>query len=269
MYCIQQAAEWHEKYATLHAAGRATDTTRTNSWTYTKEAYDIFPRYNLLAAIQHNIEAFVPADFDSIDTARRILSLAGETAIGAFNKNPNDIEVAAITDERYRFIAYIQGVTEDAFLQLQLLPFRRALGQTEHRDLMQKFERVWGRWYGGCVNAEIDIPAHATIHIKAMDEPNAYRYLQEALARRGYNRVFELREGGDGYELDAEGATFLYDGAEGFWMSADLNWMVYASHEASIAFGGAWLVDAMRLALRNFEHYLYKGWDVGAYDPPV
>jgi hypothetical protein len=42
-------------------------------------------------------------------------------------------------------------------------------------------------------------------------------------------------------------------------------WMVYASHESSITFGGHWLIECMRAALPAWNNYLYRGWDLAAY----
>jgi len=65
--------------------------------------------------------------------------------------------------------------------------------------------------------------------------------------------------------METQAAGFTYDGAEGFWTSEDMNWLVYASHESSITFGGDWLIDGMRGFLPEFERYIYKGWDLAAY----
>jgi hypothetical protein len=45
-----------------------------------------------------------------------------------------------------------------------------------------------------------------------------------------------------------------------------MGWMVYASHESSITFGGAPLVARMRSALPGFSRYVYRGWDLSAYE---
>ena len=77
--------------------------------------------------------------------------------------------------------------------------------------------------------------------------------------------LYELREHGDGRELALELAEFAYDGAEGFWTNVECNWMVYASHEQSITFGGDRLIAAMRSKLREFDRWIYKGWDLSTY----
>jgi len=67
------------------------------------------------------------------------------------------------------------------------------------------------------------------------------------------------------YELDLVCASFTYNGAEGFWTQPDMSWMVQASHESSITFGGEWLLQAMKAALPEFDRYIYRGWDDTLY----
>lgn len=85
------------------------------------------------------------------------------------------------------------------------------------------------------------------------------------IAERGVIRVLELREDGPGYELDLSESHFTYNGAEGCWTIGSIEWLVYASHESSITFGGPWLIERMRRVFPEFDRYLYKGWDASAY----
>src|SRR5437764_14409290 len=49
-YCIERANLWHNRYAELQAAGGATVPIRGGNRDYTREAFDIFPRYQIFAA---------------------------------------------------------------------------------------------------------------------------------------------------------------------------------------------------------------------------
>ena|SRR5690348_1931827 len=149
---------------------------------------------------------------------------------------------------------------------LKMLPYRRVLGKSESAMQFRDFERVWGKWYGGACDNE-DLSVHITMFDGLMDAPDAYDDLRRILADHGINRLFELREGGDGYELDLELASFAYNGTEGFWKSTDPGWMIYASHEASITFGGIWLIQSVRQLFPEFDRFIYKGWDAKLYAP--
>ena len=108
--------------------------------------------------------------------------------------------------------------------RVPILPYRRALGESEHKQLYSAFSERWGDWYGGCANAASERNA-VTVHDIVMEQPAAYERLRKLLADHGVTRLFVLREfGRDGYELDLPGASFTYNGAEGFWTAGDMSW---------------------------------------------
>jgi hypothetical protein len=226
---------------------------------------DLFPRYNVLAAIRSDVERFVPADFRSQEELRAMLVGAGGSAESAFTHSEHPVAIRAITDERRRFIEFARTADVGQFADLPRLPFRRVLGDAEHKALHEAFIRRWGRWYGGSVNARHPLPDVVTLHEVVMEAPGAYDHLRLILAEHGVTRLFELRESGDGYELDTAASEFIYNGDEGFWTAGEMEWMVYASHESSITFGGPWLAAAIRPHLPDFDRYLYRGWDLAAY----
>jgi len=264
-YCIEHAAAWRERYSELGAAGRATLPTTEAKWTYTREAYNAFPRYQSLEAIQNEVERFVPADFRSLEEARSMLALAGETAQSLFTKHTDDTAIAADADEREEFSRFVRNVDELRLAEQQSLPYRRVLGTDEHKKLHCALTEKWGKWYGGYSNRKMLNSEVVTLHDAAMEPPGSYARLRSVLREHGVAHAFELREYGDGYEIPVESAGFTYNGAEGFWTSDSLDWLVYASHESSITFGGQWLIETMRSVLPEFEKYIYKGWDRAAY----
>jgi hypothetical protein len=264
-YCIEHAAIWHKRYSELGATGRSTVPIPGAKSTYSEEAYDIFPRYQTLAAIQNEVERFLPADFNSLAEARLMLALAGETAQSLFTQQTDATAIAADADERRQFASFICSVDESRLSQQQRLPYRRVPGTGEHKKLHNAVTEKWGQWYGGCCDDRFANSQVVTLHDAAMDHPDSYPRLRASLREHGVAHVLELREYGDGYEIPVESADFTYNGAEGFWMSDNLDWLVYASHESSITFASTWLVEKMRAALPEFERYIYKGWDRAAY----
>ena len=171
-----------------------------------------------------------------------------------------------MADERRKFLEYVRSVGPAELAAVPPQPFRRVLDEPEHTALHEAFMRRWGKWYGGGVDAAPPGSDAATLHVEAMEKDGAYDDLRRALSDHGVRRMLELREWGDGYELDVEAAEFNYTGAEGFWTDRDMAWMVYASHESSITFGGAWLIARMRACLPGFERFQYRGWDLSLYD---
>jgi hypothetical protein len=265
-YCIDRHAEWTRRYSQLAAEKRDRTTESLVDWEYTDAAYDVFPRYNVLGAILSEVERFVSSDFTCVEELRSLLAVASDTAKNASTDIANPIAVRAMADERSRFAAFIAAADPAQLQGLPQLPYRRVLGNAEHARLHQEFIGKWGKWYGGardkCGNVS---PEVVTLHVAAMEATNAYERLRGGLLDRGLSRIFELRESDDGYEMDTRAAEFFYTGAEGFWSSADMSWMVYASHESSITFGASWLIEHMRASLPSFDRYRYRGWDLSQY----
>ncbi len=264
-YCIEHAAIWHERETRLALAGRDRVPTSGESWTYTDEAYDTFPRHQTLTAVQHEVERFVPADFTSLLEARSLLAIAGETAQSICCEQTNPTAIAADRDERQKFVEFIHSVDGSRLSEQQPLIFRRVLGTMEHQRLHEAVIQKWGKWYGGCSDREFPESQVMTLHDAAMARPESCARIRDALHEHGIDILFELREYADGFEIPLESADFSYDGAEGFWTSVDLGWLIYASHESSITFAGTWLVEKIQAALPDFQQYLYKGWDPAAY----
>lgn len=74
-------------------------------------------------------------------------------------------------------------------------------------------------------------------------------------------RVLSLCELGESREEDLSAATFHYSsGGEAFWVDDGMEWMIYASHESSITFGGEWLVTAVSGTVPDIHHYDHQGW---------
>src|SRR5437868_2858914 len=110
-YCVERIAFWHKRYAELNASGRGRGAPRDGNWTYSNEAYDMFPRYNVLAAILSDIEHFVPADFATVMALRDMLAAAAESAESMFTRGTmNDIEFAAQSEERRLFTRYVTEI---------------------------------------------------------------------------------------------------------------------------------------------------------------
>ncbi|MFI5379738.1 MAG: hypothetical protein ACHRHE_10605 [Tepidisphaerales bacterium] len=264
-YCIDRIGYWHGRYAELDNAGRNTVALADGSRAYSDDAWRIFPRYRILEAILRDVERTIPGDFTSENQLRDVLSANGMTAPNPIGEDPaQPLASAAVAAERSLFAEFVRGLTPEMCVSVPQLPFRHVLGRDDGAKLWAAFETKWGRWYGGsCEGGQSR--EHVTLHTAAMEAPGAYEQLRRVVSLSGFTRVIELREGGHDCEIDLEGASFLYDGEEGFWTSRDLNWMVYVSHESSITFGGSWLVSEMREVLPQFDKYRYKGWDVAIY----
>jgi hypothetical protein len=81
--------------------------------------------------------------------------------------------------------------------------------------------------------------------------------LRQIFIDREIQYVFEVREGGIlGYEMDLEVFEPYYSGLEGFWTDGKSDWVIYASHESSIAIGG-WLLSEVKDAWPNWQDRIW------------
>ena len=174
----------------------------------------------------------------------------------------------AMQEERDLFCAYVQNVAAQDLGTVESLPYHRSLSQVEHADLWARLHERWGVREGHYWHPLLGaaLPPHVLAFQQAwFDQAVPSATLQRILSQHGIRRVWELREYGPEYEMDLNELELHYNGAEGYWTSSEMEWLVYASHESSITVAGAWLVTAVQMEWPGWEQHLYTGWD---YEPP-
>ena len=62
------------------------------------------------------------------------------------------------------------------------------------------------------------------------------------------NQIFEMHEDRTLWIIETTSLDPSYDGRYGerFWFNEDLDWIIYASHEGSITFGGRELISSLK-----------------------
>jgi hypothetical protein len=84
------------------------------------------------------------------------------------------------------------------------------------------------------------------------------RRLQSFLRSSGVARLYELREYRDGnYLMSTDCWEPCYNGAEVFWFSEALDWIMYESHESSITTGGT-LTGAILWQWKDSDQYAWS-----------
>lgn len=212
--------------------------------TATAEARSLQARFAALNAIRDDVESTAPEDFSTLEALRSTLVEIGHTA-PVWRASDERTEPFEAVDERARFVAFVQTAEPAALHALRELPYRRRLTWEEWRARRDAFAVRWGEWYGGVVT-----PAHhergtLTLHAAVLDEPGVRTALQEVLRRLGVTRVLQVYEFNSAYALALEGVE-LNCGAEDFWTDDTMDWMIHASHESTMTFGGEALVEVMR-----------------------
>ena len=267
-YCADRAALWSGRYADLRAGEererRRSGIPEPTTYSYSPEALATFPRYNVLHAVQAAVEAFTPADFASLDEARELLAAAGESAENVFTRPPNgEIERRAMDEERTLFADYMRGVSKDDLVEVAPLPFRRTLTSDESERLRNELKTRWGfddYWYPLDRPDTAEPPENAVpFSADPFFSAEVQARLRDVLAGLGVSRLWELREldTDSDCELDLELFEPIYTGSEGTWTDNSLDWLVYASHEASVTVAGAQLLPAFQQAFPDWRDWIY------------
>ncbi len=187
--------------------------------------------------------------------AAGLLTDKAEHCIARWNVLEAILSETAITEERRVFVHFIKQSDEDDWRSCPPLPYRRVLLPKESQALSETFEQRWGQWHGGYADDPGRQDHCLTLHTDWWDVVlGQQQAIRSLLSAQGLIRIFEIRESGDNHELDLEATYFSYDAdGEGYWFDRELNWMIYASHEASITFGGEWLIEAVSKCTPDVE----------------
>jgi hypothetical protein len=230
-YCQEQHDHWASVYGPEHYGG-----------SYTDKDYDTFPRYLALSEILNEVEKIDADDLPSFAVLSRMLQSAGRTAESPFIDQPmNAIASAAIRDEREKFCGFIESLTEESVGSQDILPYRRVLSPAEVAALWEDIKGRWGAdrkqfWYPLTDRTEPSLSAFDDGKFRKRFRPPILRRM---IARFGVERLYELREYGDeNYVMSVELWDPFYNFAEGYWVSKDLDWILYASHEGTMTVGG-------------------------------
>lgn len=233
-------------------------------------------RYLILDAIHQAVETLTPEDTDTAVGMKSSLMVAAMTADARRPAPPKTlISEAAIEDERRGFVEYIDSLQPGKVPAAEPLPYRRMLKPDQTERLWEEMERRWqeriAEWESAPAGAVHDdlLVFHSDYFTEDKEA-----ILRSLVALHGVDRVFELRDNTDrDYELDLFAMKPRYNGSEGYWTSAVMDWMVYVSHESSISLAGEWLVNGYRRLKPDCDDFRYAGpfssgdlrgtWEVG------
>jgi len=256
-YCLERYDFWCNRYSEIV---RQSGDRESDGYHYTAEALATFPRYNVLKAIRIDLERLTPDKLGDFESAKALLILAGLTAGDDFTRPTADqVEYPVSIEEREAFCRYISGLSLSDLRAVEALPFRRVLTADESKNLRSLMYHRWqivdGYWYPLAECGLSDIVAFKEY---AFSGTATQPLLQSILAGRGIARVWELREYGPEYEQDISLFEPHYNGAEGYWSSGNLDWIVYTSHESSVTVGG-WLLGEIKAIWSSWQDHIWTG----------
>ena len=263
-YCIERFAFWADRYMEIVRSGRD-----RHGCDYTPEALAVFPRYNVLNAIRIEIERLDSDILCDLDDTREMLILAGSVAEDDFTRRSIcEIDANVMAEERDSFCQFVCGNSNADLLCVEQLPYQRVLTRPES-------EQLWGdlcdRWQMKKKNYWFPLDVHPRAELMAFDASAFQEHcpplvLRNALTARGVSRLWELREYGPEYAQAVALFDPHYNGAEGYWTSREMDWIVYASHEDSITVGG-WLLEDIKSAWSDWAKYVWNRDDACRANP--
>jgi hypothetical protein len=233
---MERYDELTRRYAALPNQGRAED-----GYHYRPEAWQIFPRYNVVAAILVQVERLDPDRLPELPGLVEALTEAADTARSPFAQPAsNDVEAEAMAEERRLFRSALQGWVTRGDVRVEPLAYRRVLTLAESTQRQEQLQQRWGlagrSWYPMLADP---IPPDVLVLAEASTwDEQGIAHVRAALRELGGGRVTELREYGADYLIDVEAVEPRYTGAEGVWSDDTLSWIAFASHSGTVAFGG-------------------------------
>jgi hypothetical protein len=267
-YCLHRFIGWIHRYEELRAKeGWQVEDAFKRGWEYSDEAYRTFPRYRVDKAIQVEVERLRPDSSPTLEGLRTQLLHACDIAEAWLHAElQNSIAQEALREEADDYRAYIQVLAARDLGDIETLPFRRVLNEDESKRLWSELKSSWGieggHWFP-C--KEGPVPANVMIfHEDYFKRMPGIRILREALKLRDIERIFQLHEFDFRDEPDYEVELSNFEPAYGcgggqYSTSEPANWIVYASHESSIAIGGDWLTKIFAEKWPEWNRHTYGG----------
>ncbi len=224
---------------------------------YTDNDYNLFPRYNILAAILDEVETLVGQAYIDIQTCKQELKDIGLTANSPFTiGKQNVIATRAMHEERNKFVEFIENIRVEDLNAVEPLPYRRRMTKEESEQVRTALLENWN-FQGGYWEPLEKLSHKPTIFLtKENISEGDYEQLIKAVQKNADAKVFEITEDGSDTEIDS--SLFQPDCYETIYCDRSYKWILYGSHEGTIAFGGAWLLDLIRQLYSDRQEQVNK-----------
>jgi hypothetical protein len=228
-------------------------------YTYTNNDYNLFPRYNVLSAILDKVETLVGQNSSDIKTIKQQLTDIGSSANSPFTTGEqNDTAKNAMQEERKKFIHFIENLTVNDLQTIEPLPYRRRLTEVESGQVRQALLEHWN-FHGNYWEPLEELSPKPNIFLmKDNIADSDYEHIIEEIHKHADNKLFEITE--DGSDAEIEFGLFHPDCYETIYCDKSYDWIVYGSHEGTVAFGGSWLLDFVRRLYAERQDKLNK-WE--------
>ena len=246
-YCTDNFEYWATKYQN-----------EMSGTPYTDNDYNLFPRYNVLSAILKGVETIVDKPFNGIEQCKAELSILGQESQTLFTTGKqNEIESKAIQEERQKFINYIGLLTSEQIENVEPLPYRRRLLENESNEIREELNKHWN-FDGDHWEPLTTCSPHPFIFFsKSNLDDQDYEKIKKIISERANGKIYMVTE--DRWDYETDNSEFDPDCYETVYTDNNFDWIVYGSHEGTIAFGGAWLLKEIDKQLSD-KNGLVNQW---------
>lgn len=250
-YCKDNYTYWANRYAKERSGSDFPE------YAYSDKDYDLFPRYNVLAAILGEVEMLVGKSFPALLSCRETLAHIGHAAQSLFTLSDNPIEAAAIQDEREKFIHYVETITPEELTKITPLPYRRRLNENERENVRQHLLDRWnydGDYWDPLVEKSPgNILFLAKMHLSDAD----YQAIKDYICSHSTPYLLEITEEATDTEITC--SEFHPDCYETAYCDYSYDWLLYGSYESTITFAGEQLLSFIRQLFAGREQ-LFNQW---------
>lgn len=146
----------------------------------------------------------------------------------------------------------------------------KQLNSTKAHFLKERLESTWDitdhYWYPITECKRSDVIAFDHNFIEEIGEK--ITDISHILLKLNYNSVYEMNEDRLVWLIDADSLVPATgkDNGERFWFSKDMSWIIYASHEGSITFGGDELLNQIKSTWDNWQSNIFASESVQVED---
>jgi hypothetical protein len=254
-YCKDNFVFWADKYQ-KESSG--------NNNPYSDNDYNLFPRYNVLTAIQQGVETLVGQEFQSFENCKQQLADIGLKSHSIFTIDSNQeinllgesgkyksttgsqnpIAKNAMTEERTKFVEFINSRTTENISQVESMPYRHRLTDKEMVLVRKQLADIWN-YDGGYWNPLDYKCSKETVFVmedNLTEDDN--RKIVEFIVANSSKRLFEITEDRIDYEIELD--SFNLDLYETIVTDKSFSWVIYGSHEDTLTFGGTKLIEFIK-----------------------
>lgn len=227
-------------------------------YTYTDNDYNLFPRYNVLHAILGEVETLVGQNQLNFEECKQALKGMGTKATSSLMEGAiNNIEGTAMQEEREKFIDFIDHITPEQLKLVEPLPHSRRLSEEEKQTVRQALLTHWN-FQGNYWEPLEELSPQPFIFLMNENVTDSdYERIISAIQKHAADYLFEITEDGSDTEITPD--LFKPDDCyETIYCDKSYDWIIYGSHEETIAFGGTWLLELITELFADRKELLNK-----------